>query len=326
MKVFVTGATGFVGSHVAKKLLSENHEVICLVRSEAKAKELLPSSDLLQLVIGDMMSDMNFSDAMKGCDAVIHTAAVTPTAAALTEADAELNLNGTRNIIGSAIASGITNIAYLSSIAAIFNNGHIHLHDERPVPKDLYSKSKQLADNYVRELQAEHPSIHIIYPAGILGKEDPGFSSTHEGIAALVNDACLVTVGGTLMIDVEDLAIFSMGLITNPQSEENRHLAVGNYVQWEEFGEGVISLTNGKAKRVYIPGWMYIGMGIGLDFARKFISINFPVSKESAEFCTKMKPLENSSTFKKLVPATKPFIESLEDTLMHLKSSGVVDY
>ena len=74
MKVFVTGATGFIGSHLVRELRSRGDEVVCLVRSPEKAQELGTLGCVL--VEGDLADEAAIRSGLRGCDAVIHGAAI----------------------------------------------------------------------------------------------------------------------------------------------------------------------------------------------------------------------------------------------------------
>ena len=70
MRVFLTGATGFVGGHVLKRLLAEGHPVRALARDPAQAK--LPASNLTEFIRGDVVEGSGLDEGMRGCEAVIH--------------------------------------------------------------------------------------------------------------------------------------------------------------------------------------------------------------------------------------------------------------
>ena len=86
MKAFVTGGTGFIGGRVVRRLRERGDDVVALVRSPAKAAELRELG--CDLVEGDLSSEQAIKDAVKGCDAVFHIAAVYKVGIPASERDA----------------------------------------------------------------------------------------------------------------------------------------------------------------------------------------------------------------------------------------------
>ena len=82
MNVLVTGGTGFVGSHTAKALKRAGHHVRVLARSEPKAESVFKAIDVDvdEIMVGDVTDPVAVARAIKGCDAVIHSAAMVSTA------------------------------------------------------------------------------------------------------------------------------------------------------------------------------------------------------------------------------------------------------
>src|ERR1700712_3432554 len=123
MKVFLTGATGFIGGAVARKLIGDGHEVVALVRSPGKAGAL--RQDGCQLVEGDLSSTAKIQAAAAGCDAAIHGAAiyeigVLPERASVMRAS---NVAGTEHALDGLIAAGIPRILYVSTVGVFGNTG-----------------------------------------------------------------------------------------------------------------------------------------------------------------------------------------------------------
>ena len=122
MQVLVTGGTGFVGSHVARQLQAAGHSVRLLVRSPGKARDWYEKlgAPVPQLVTGDITDVDTVRGALAGCDAVVHAAAGTPMGSTRQQLF-EVNVGGTRNVVGSALQQGIRHVVCVSSITAIFN-------------------------------------------------------------------------------------------------------------------------------------------------------------------------------------------------------------
>lgn len=115
MKVLITGITGFVGSHLAARLVAQGHRVRGIVRTPGERVHLAPQVRA-ELVAGDVTQRDSLTSAMRGIDAVIHLVAIAyERGGAKYEA---INAQGTRNVVDAAKAAGIKRLLHLSALAA----------------------------------------------------------------------------------------------------------------------------------------------------------------------------------------------------------------
>ncbi|KAK7020745.1 hypothetical protein VNI00_017600 [Paramarasmius palmivorus] len=120
--VLVTGATGFIGSHIVSQLLAKNIKVRAVVRSANKLKTIFPDAGS-QLDIVELPSLLeDHAEALKGVSAVIHTAAPAFFKGATGEETFKGAYEGTLNIVNQAIASGINKIIVTGSMANLFDS------------------------------------------------------------------------------------------------------------------------------------------------------------------------------------------------------------
>src|SRR5680860_1748821 len=112
MRVFVTGATGFIGGHVARQLSLRGDDVIALVRSPAKADALRELG--CELVEGDLSDAAAIVRGVEGADAVIHAGAVYKVGVPKSEHEAmfESNVGGTELVLNAAAAAAVSRIVY----------------------------------------------------------------------------------------------------------------------------------------------------------------------------------------------------------------------
>jgi len=169
-RVFLTGATGFVGSHVLPALLSAGHSVTALVRSDARATALLArvaaSPGKLETRIGTVNDRASLDAAMAGCDAVVHLVALPRDWN--DGADLErVNAVGTATIVAAAEAAGATRFIHLGALGV----------QERP--ELHYASSKARGEGFVR---ASSLDWTILKPSLIWGERDGFFNI----VAALV--------------------------------------------------------------------------------------------------------------------------------------------
>ncbi len=174
MTTLVTGATGFIGSAVARVLIARGHEVRALVRpgSNRSNLECLP----LEVIEGDLRDSTSLRTAMTGCRAVFHVAADyrlwVPDPASLYAT----NVAGTETLLRVAEAQGVERFVYTSSVGALGLDPTGRAADEdTPVRMSEiighYHRSKLLGENLVRQFAARLPVV-IVNPSFPVGPRD----------------------------------------------------------------------------------------------------------------------------------------------------------
>ena len=124
MKTFITGATGFVGSAVLRRLLKEGHTVVALVRATSDKSNVVGLP--VEVVIGDLTDPDSFAAALAGCDCVFHVAADYRLWVPKPPEMYESNVTGTRNLMLAALKAGVERIVYTSSVATLGLNSDAH--------------------------------------------------------------------------------------------------------------------------------------------------------------------------------------------------------
>jgi nucleoside-diphosphate-sugar epimerase len=172
MKVLVTGASGFLGSHIAEQLAAEGHSVVALVRKSSKV-DFLSRLPGLELATGTVEDAASVRLAMKGVDAVIHSAGVVK--ARSEEEFFAVNTQGTKNLLDAAkeVAPGLKRFVYVSSLTAVgwSDDGRPVAGDSTPRPVTGYGRSKVAAEGLVRAEKEKLPVV-IIRPPMIYGPRD----------------------------------------------------------------------------------------------------------------------------------------------------------
>ncbi len=173
MKVCVTGATGFLGSHLVEALLDRGDDVVCLVRSPAKAARVFPTQEST-LVAGDLTNTVALRAACRDADVIFHIAG---TIAAKDRAEFfAVNTDGTRNVVDAArdVAPGLRRFVYLSSLAAAgpSERGRPRVEEDPLAPISDYGASKVAGEELTT---ASGLPWTIIRPPGIYGPRDVEF-------------------------------------------------------------------------------------------------------------------------------------------------------
>ena len=175
-RVAITGATGFLGSAVARAFLAAGYSVRALRRMQSPPDNLAGLE--IETAIADLAEPQSFNAALAGCDGLIHVAAdyrlFVPDPASLYR----INVDGTRALMHAALAAGVKRIVYTSSVAVLGHRGNGAPADE-DTPAVLagmighYKRSKFLAENEVWQLiaQAALPAV-IVNPSAPVGPRD----------------------------------------------------------------------------------------------------------------------------------------------------------
>ena len=137
MKIAITGGTGFVGGHLARRLRTEGHEVVLLSRiARAEASDNTPYPGAVSRVSSDLSDPGMLTAAFAGCDAVAHCAGINRELGEQTYA--KVHIEGTRNVVEAAKRAGVRRIALMSFLRA------------RPDCGSPYHESKSAAEEIVR--------------------------------------------------------------------------------------------------------------------------------------------------------------------------------
>jgi len=216
-KIFITGATGLLGSAIANNLLEEGYELICAKRENSDMQACAPFLDKVKWVTLDITALDRLKEETKGVDWVVHCAALVSFDTKDDEALDIANRVGTRNVVNVCIENKIPNLFYVSSVAALGRAEQEQLIDEHTKweTSELnsgYAVSKYLAENEVWRGEQEGLNVSIINPSVILAPGDTrkssaklfDFTKKYKGI---------YPEGYLNLVDVRDVATISTRLI-----------------------------------------------------------------------------------------------------------------
>lgn len=291
-KVLVTGATGFIASHLILALLDKGYEVRGTARSATKAERLNQIlSDYagrpieVELVAADLTSDEGWSEAMDGIDFVQHVASPFP-AAQPAHAD-ELIIparDGALRVLRAAKAAGVPRVVLTSSVAAVdngwgktgpdqFDESHWTQLDG-PGQVGFYAQSKTIAEraawDYV-EGEGQGLELAVINPAGVMGpvmsedvstsismilqplrKAFPAYPHLHQGI-----------------VDVRDIAAAHIAAMEKPEAAGQRFIMSAETLWLKEVGDILLeAYPDRDLPKGEIPSWLMRIMALFNPVAR----------------------------------------------------------
>ena len=184
MRVFLTGATGFIGGAVARALRDRGDDVRALVRSPEKARDLEAAG--VELIEGGLSDVAAIKAGLEGCDAAVHGAAVYEVGIKKSEHPAmyAANVEGTENVLGAALEAKTPKVVYISTVAAFGNTRGEVVDETYTHPGDTYTsyyeETKVLAHRAARRIIDEGLPCVIVQPGGVYGPDD------HSAIGDLI--------------------------------------------------------------------------------------------------------------------------------------------
>jgi dihydroflavonol-4-reductase len=215
MKLFMTGATGFLGSHVAHRAALEGASLRLLARSTSNVSNLPKSADV---VTGDLRDPRGFASAVAGCDALVHVAADyrlwVPDPAEMYKA----NVEGTRELLQIAREAGVPRVVYTSSVATMGFHGNAVVDEETPVSEaDMighYKRSKWLAERVVIEAARAGQQVTLLNPTTPIGSMDAKPTPTGRIVVDFLNRNFPAYVDtGLNLVDVEEIARMHLAVL-----------------------------------------------------------------------------------------------------------------
>jgi len=231
MRVFVTGATGFIGIQLVKRLVSHGDTVHALYRSETKADLIrIPGVKFFK---GDILDASSLANAMKGCQAAYHIAAFAGVWAKDPERVFRLNVDGAMNVIEAARKSGTARVVISSTAGILGPSQKDPVHESTPPPTSfftLYEESKFRLEQLLLGRKEGNPEVVIVNPTRVYG---PGYLSESNGLTRMIKQ---YMKGSWRLLP-------------------GNGLSLGNYVHVEDVVSGhLLAMQKGLAGERYVLG------------------------------------------------------------------------
>jgi len=249
VKALVTGATGFLGGALARRLLADEHSVVGTGRDAIRGAAL--TADGVAFEPADLNDSKRLAALAEGCDAVFHCAALSSVWGD-TSAFEQANVEGTRNVVRACQAGGVGRLVHVST-PSVYHSGEdrFDVSEDSPLPPPVneYARTKLLAEEIVIEAhRAGLPSV-IIRPRGLFG---PGDTTVFPRVLRLLQAGRLKVIGdGSNVVDltyVDNVVDALLDAATAPASAMGRiyNITNGEPVKlWE--------LLAGLAERLDLP-------------------------------------------------------------------------
>jgi dihydroflavonol-4-reductase len=175
MKILITGASGFIGLQLVRRLKQTEHQIFCLVRKTSDVSLLKELG--ISLVTGDVTDQNSLIQGMKSCDWVMNLANLYSFWEPDKRVYTQVNIEGTRNVMQSALETGISKVMHVSTAAIFGKPKDVPFTEESPVGPvrfSEYSRTKYEGDLIAWEYYRKNGlPLVVIYPVAVLGSGDP---------------------------------------------------------------------------------------------------------------------------------------------------------
>ncbi|MGA9063256.1 MAG: hopanoid-associated sugar epimerase [Terracidiphilus sp.] len=271
MKIFVTGATGFIGHHVARALAGEGAGLRLLVRKTSNLSNLEGIKG--ETIVGDLAALEGLKSAIGGCDAVVHVAADyrlwIPDPAAMYRA----NVDGTRELLRIARESGVKRFVYTSSVATMhFRTDGIVINEDTPVSlADMvghYKRSKFMAEQEAIAAAQDGQQVVILNPTTPIGPNDRKPTPTGRIFVDFLNGRFPAYVDtGLNLVDVAEVARAHVLALTKG-APGRRYILGGENLTLKQILDKMSAITGIPSPTVKIP----FGVAVTYAFFEEWIT------------------------------------------------------
>jgi dihydroflavonol-4-reductase len=256
MKIFLTGATGFVGHHVARALAAEGADLRLLVRKTSNLANLEGIDGDTE--VGDLSNPDSYASALQGCDAVVHVAADYRLWIPEPEAMYRANVDGTRDLLKLAREAGVKRVVYTSSVATMhFRTDGTVINEDTPVSlKDMvghYKRSKFLAEQQAIAAAEDGQQVIILNPTTPIGPNDSKPTPTGRIFVDFLNGKFPAYMDtGLNLVDVAEVARAHVAALTLGK-RGHRYILGGENLTLKQILDKMSAITGLPSPTVKIP-------------------------------------------------------------------------
>ena len=265
MLAFVTGATGFVGSHVARALAAQGADLRLLVRSGSDLRNIQELQ--AERVMGDLRDAASLKKAVTGCDVVFHVAADYRLWVRDPDEMYRSNVEGTKAILEAARESKVRRVVYTSSVATMGfqSNGHL-ANEESPVSLanmiGPYKRSKYMAEELAIEAGKSGMDVVVVNPTTPVGERDIKPTPTGRIVVDFLKKKFPAYVDtGLNLVDVAECAQGHIAALEKGRSGE-RYILGGENLTLKQILDRLADITGLPSPKIKVPYVVALATGV----------------------------------------------------------------
>jgi dihydroflavonol-4-reductase len=265
MRAFVTGATGFVGSHVARVLAEQGADLRLLVRSSSNPKNIQGLN--AERVVGDLRNPPSLEKAMAGCDVVFHVAADYRLWIRDPEQMYRTNVEGTRTILQATRSNRVRRMVYTSSVATMgFTSNGQPADENSPVSLENmighYKRSKFMAEQLVLQAAKSGMDVVVVNPTTPVGEQDIKPTPTGRIIVDFLKKKFPAYMDtGLNLVDVTECARGHVAALERGRSGQ-RYILGGENLTLKQILDKLAAITGLRSPTVRVPYIVALATGV----------------------------------------------------------------
>ena len=292
MRVLVTGATGFTGSHLARALAAAGDDVRALVRDPARARDLDASG--VDLTIGDLRNPATLAAAVAGMEIVYHIAAIYRSAGVSADTYRAVNATAVGRLIDAAARAGVRRVVHCSTIGVHGDIEHPPADEDAPLkPGDIYQVTKLEGERLGRDAaQRLGIEVTIARPSGIYGPGDRRLLKLFKNVVRR-----FPTLGsGEIyyhLTYIDDL-VEGFRLCGEHPAAANRTyiLAGGEVTTLNELVRLIAEIAGVRPPTLHVPAWPFWIAGAFCEAVCVPLGIEPPLYRRRVDFFTKSRAFD----------------------------------
>ena len=328
MTTLVTGATGFLGSALARELINDGRTIKLLVRKKTDTRNI---DDLdCEVAYGDLRDQDSLKSALAGCNTLYHTAAYYSLWSRDKKMIYDINVQGTRNVLESALELGVEKVIYTSTVGCIglsedgspTNEGHTM--DPGTLCND-YKISKYEAEQVALEMFGRGLPLVIVNPSTPVGPRDIKPTPTGKIILDFMNSKMPAYIDtGLNLIDVTDCA--RGHILAEEKGRPGERYILGNKnMSLKEILLSLEVFTGLKAPRIKMPYWVAYAAGLACEWASNTITHQPPaVPLAGVKMAKYFMYFDSSKAVRELGLPQNPVEDALEQAVRWFKENPVI--
>lgn len=324
MQMFVTGATGLLGSNLVRQLIAEGHRVTALVRSRERAARIFAGLDV-RFVEGDLDNVAAFAPAIAGHDVVFHAAAFFreyfqpgdhwPTLKAR-------NVDATIAILRAAEAHGVQKVIYTSSSGVLGKRGDGRPADEATPPdalvhQNLYFRSKLVAEEQIADfLKTSSLPVVLILPAWMFGPGDSAPTSSGQIVRDFLSRRLpMIIPGYGAPVDARDVANAMIRAVERGRSGERYIVGGDTVVPFRELMRLLEQESGVPAPRISVPFWFLLAYAWASETYGRLTGRPVLTTLDAIRTLRDPHPLTSAKATRELGATFRPLAETLRDEI-----------